>query len=319
MNRCVAFVFAICCAVISVSSACLAQPAGWLHFTLEPSREPGAFRADFRGQTDGQEQNNWSSSFRAADLIGLDLAGFRAAGNRPLRFALVREAGRLDCTGQGGSSRATGNCAVTSDPRFLQLLDARGIGRPSREQSFALISLDVRRDLIDAIAAARYPAPTIDNLIEMTAVGVNGRYIADLARTGYRPSSVHSLVEFRAMDITPEWIGGFDRMGYANMPADELVQLKALDISADYVAGFDRIGYGHIPADDLVQLKALDITPAYVAGFQHVGYVHLPVDQLVQLKALDITPDFAQWAMGQRGPLPPVSELVQMKIFNQRR
>src|SRR4029079_13917829 len=231
MNRCLAFLFALCCAVLSVSSACIAQPVEWLHFTLEPSREAGSVRADFRGEVDGREHNNWSSSFRTADLVGLDLAGFRAAGSRPLRFAVGREAGRLAGTGQGGASYAAGNCAATSDPGFLQLVDARGIGRPTREQAFGLISLDVRRDLIDALAAARYPTPTIDNLIEMTAVGVSGRYIADLARLGYRPSTLHSLVAFRAMDFTPEWIGGFARMGYADIPAAELVQLKALDIT----------------------------------------------------------------------------------------
>src|SRR4051812_3653529 len=119
MNRCLAFLFAICCAVLSVSSACIAQPIEWLHFTLAPSQEAGAVRADFRGEIDGQKHDNWSSSFRTADLVGLDLAGFRAAGSRPLRFAIVREAGRLDCTGQGGASYAAGNCAATSDAGFL--------------------------------------------------------------------------------------------------------------------------------------------------------------------------------------------------------
>ena len=319
MNRCVALLFAVCCAAVTVSSACIAQPNDWVHFALEPSREGGTIRADFRSETSGREYDNWSSSFRESDLVGLDLAGFRAAGNRPLRFALIREAGRLDCVGHGGESYASGNCTVANDPAFLQLLASRGIGSPTSEQGFGLISLDVRRELIDAVAAAKYPTPTIDSLMEMTAVGVNGRYIADLARLGYRPSTLHNLVEFRAMDITPEWIGAFARMGYASMPADELVQLKALDIDAAYVAGFDKIGYGHIAPDDLVQLKALDISPDYVAGFERLGYRHLPVDQLVQLKALDITPDFARWAVGQRSALPGVSDLVQMKIFDPRR
>jgi len=318
MNRCVAFLFALCCACLTVSSACVAESPDWVHFTLEPSRESGSVRADFRSETNGREHDNWSSSFREADLTGLDLAGFRASGNRPLRFALIREAGRLDCAGHGGESYAAGNCTVANDPAFLQLLASRGIGAPTRGQGFGLISLDVRRDLIEAVAAAHYPTPTIDNLIEMTAVGVSGHYIADLARLGYRPSTLHNLVEFRAMDITPEWIGAFARMGYANMPADELVQLKALDIDAAYVAGFDRIGYGRIAPEDLVQLKALGISPDYVAGFERVGYRHLPVDELVQLKALDITPEFAQWAVGQRSSLPRVSDLVQMKIFDPR-
>jgi hypothetical protein len=315
MNRCVAFLFALCCAFLSVSSAVTAQPtADWLHFTLEPSHDSGQVQADFRGSIDGRDHHNWSSSFRTSDLVGLDSAGFRTSGSRPLRFALIRQAGRLDCAGHGGESHASGNCTMTSDPAFLQLLVNRGIGRPNREEAFSLVALDVRRELIDAVAAARYPTPSINNLVEMTALGVDDRYIADLAHFGYRPSSLHHLVEFRAMGITPEWLGAFARIGYGNVPADDLVQLKALDVTADYVAALDRLGYGHLPAGDLVQLKALGVTPDYVDGLERVGYRHLPVSDLVQLKALDITPDFARWAAGQRTPLPPINDLVQMKV-----
>jgi hypothetical protein len=290
MNRCLVFVFALCCAFLSVSSACTAAPADWIHFTLAQSGGRGEIRADFRTESNGREHNNWSSSFVPSQLIGLDVAGFRAGGARPLRFALAREAGRLDCSGRGGESRASGDCAFRADPGFGQLLAARGIGRPTDEQAFGMVALDVRRELIDAVAAARYPTPTVDNLIEMTAVGVDGRYIADLARLGYRPGSIQNLVEFKALGITPEWIGGFQ-----------------------------HIGYGDVTADGLVQLKALNITPDYVAGFDRVGYRHLPVDTLVQLKALDIPPEFVRSAIGQRASIPPVHELVEMKIFGKRR
>ena len=319
MNRCVAFLFALCCACLSVSSACIAAipRLGAFHARAFAGERLHPRRLSQTRPT-AASHDNWSSSFRTADLVGLDLAGFRASGNRPLRFALIREAGRLDCAGHGGESYAAGNCTVANDPAFLQLLAARGIGAPTREQAFSLISLDVRRVLIEAVAAAHYPTPTIDNLIEMTAVGV------DAATSPISPGSVtarstlHNLVEFRAMDITPEWIGAFARIGYANMPADELVQLKALDIDADYVAGFDRIGYGRIAPEDLVQLKALDISPDYVAGFSGSATAICRWTSWSSSKRSISRPDFAQWAVGQRSPLPPVNELVQMKISNPR-
>lgn len=290
MNRSLALILALCCAFLSVSSACMAAPTDWIRFTLEPSRGGGDIRADFRDEDNGRNRNNWSSSFPSSQLVGLDLAGFRAGGTRPLRFAIVREAGRLDCAGHGGESYASGNCGFTPDPGFAQLLAARGIGTPTRDQAFSLVALDVRRTLIEAVAAARYPTPTVDNLVEMTAVGVDGRYIVDLSRLGYRPKSIRTLVEFRALGITPEWIGGFQ-----------------------------RIGYGELPADDLVQLKALDVTPDYVLGFERAGYRNLTADTLVQLKALDITPEFAR-QMGDGGSTPPnVRELVDMKVLGRRR
>jgi hypothetical protein len=290
MNRFAALILALLFATLTVSSACVAAPSDWIHFTLEPEHGGGKIQATFRNDDGGRDHSNWSSGFVPSELAGLDLAAFRASGTRALRFSLIREAGRLDCAGNGGGSYAAGNCRFTPNPVFTQLLMSRGIGNPTRDEAFGLMALNVHRDLIDAVAAARYPTPTVGELMQMTAVGVNGPYISGLAHAGYRPRTIHSLVEFKALDITPQWI-----------------------------AGFVSIGHGNLPADELIQLKALDVTPAYIAGFDRIGYRNLPTATLVQLKALDITPEFVRSAVGQRGTMPPVDQLVQLKIFGRTR
>lgn len=290
MNRCLAMMCALLFAFVSVSSACMAAPSDWISFDLKAQSDRREIHATFHDERRGNDRNIWSNGFKPSELIGLDVAGFYSAGSRPLRFAVVREAGRLDCAGNGGSSRAYGNCGFTPDAGFTQLLASRGIGRPDREEAIGLMALDVRRSLIDSVAAARYPTPKIDDLMAMTAVGVDATYIGDLARAGYRPNSIDSLVQFKALDISPEWIGGLNRIGYASLPSDDLVQLKALGISADFIT-----------------------------GFEHLGYRRLPVDDLVQLKALNVTPEFARSAVDQGRPLPSVDELVQIKMFGRAR
>lgn len=289
MNRLFAFLGALLLAFISVSSACTAAPGEWVHFTLAAERNSDRIQASFRGDERSGHNDNWSSDFAPSDLVGLDVAGFRGPGNRPLRFALVREAGRVDCSGQGGQSYAAGYCSITPDAGFMQLLDGRGIGRPSREEAFGLIAVDARRELLDALSAAHYPTPSIDDLMALSALEVNGAYINEMARAGYRPRTLDGLVQFKALDITPQWIAGFARIGYANLPADELVQLKALDI-----------------------------TPAFIAGFDRIGYRHLPVDKLVELKALDITPEFVRAAAGPGAPMPDIGKLEKLKEFSGR-
>jgi hypothetical protein len=286
MSRFFALLLALALTSITVSSTCVAQASEWIRFTLEPkSGEADRIHATFRGAGSGREDNSWSTEFRPAELAGLDLAGFHAAGTRNLHFALVREAGRLDCAGNGGSNRADGNCRFTADAGFNQLLIDRGIGRPRREQAFALMAVNVRREMILAIAAAHYPTPTIEQLIPLSAVGVNGPYITGLARVGYRPQSIDSLIQFRAMQITPEFIGSLSRAGYSDLRPDELVQLKALNITPEFIAGFERIGYHHLPVDKLVQLKAMDITPEFVRAVQQGGTLPSP-EHLVQLRAV---------------------------------
>lgn len=286
MNRLLALFAALLLAFISVSSACTASSPAWIHFTLEQERgNPERIHASFRKDVEGRHENNWSTGFRPADLAGLDLAGFRGAGSRPLGFAVIREAGRLDCSGHGGDSYAAGYCRFTGDPSFAALLQSRGIARPTEDQAFGLMAVNATRGIIDAVAAAKYPTPSIDDLMALSALGVNGTYISEMARAGYRPRTIDALIQFKALNITPDWIGQFVRIGYGNLPADELVQLKALEITPEFIAGFDRIGYRHLPVDQLVQLKAMNITPEFVQRIAAVDSSLPSVDKLVQLKA----------------------------------
>ncbi len=289
MNRLLALLLALVVASVTVSSACVAAPSDWIRFTLEGDGQGNHLRGHF-WDGDGPRHNDWSSSFVPSQLVGFELASFNAPGSRQLRFSLRREAGRADCYGNGGSGRLSGNCSFTPDPAFTQLLLSRGIGRPTREQAFGLMALNVHRDIVDAFGEARYPTPTVDDLMALTAVGVTGNYISGLARAGYHPRSIHSLVEFAALKITPEWIGSFARAGYGNLSAEELVQLRALNVTPEFIRGYERLGYQNLPANMLVQLKALNVTPEFVRS--HVA---------------------------QNAPLPPVSELVQMKVFGARR
>lgn len=287
MTRCLALVCACLLSFVSISSTGFAATIDDVVFTLSPSRNgESAIQGDFRRDRNGRDQNNWTTSFHPREFVGLDLAGFRAVGARPLRFAVMREAGRLDCAGQGGNSRASGECRFSADPAFAQALARLGIGGPDAAQSFGLMALNARRSTVEAIVAARYPVKSVDQLLGLTALGVDAAYINGMVRAGYRLRSVDDLIEFKALGITPEWIGSFVRAGYSSLPAGDLVQMKALGIDPAFVAGFERIGYGRLPVDSLVQLKALGVTPEWAREMER-RHGHRPnVDQLVQMKAL---------------------------------
>lgn len=290
MIRPLAFIGALLAASVAVSSACIAQVSEPIGFTLEPQRDNAAkIHASFHHDGRGKNENSWSTGFMPSELIGLEVSSFHAAGTRPIHFTIAREAGRLDCAGSGGGDFARGNCRFAADPAFTQLLVSSGIGRPTYDEAFGLMAVNARRDLIQALSAARYPTPRISDLMALAALRVDGRYIAEMSRAGYRPQTLQKLVEFKALGITPQWIAGFVRLGYAN-----------------------------VPGDGLVQIKALGITPEFIQGFERIGYRNLPVSTLVQLKALNITPEFVRSVAGAGAPMPPVNKLVELRMFGRR-
>jgi hypothetical protein len=284
MHRMLAIVAALLMSGIAVSSATMASGLEPIAFTAEQSPDGNRVKIDFR-RGDQKRMNNWSSSFRPSELAGLDAAALRSPGTRPVRFAIAREAGRVDCAGTGGNSLAKGTCSLTPDERFNDFLAANGVARPNRDQTFGLIAVNVKRELVTALRTANYPAPSLNDLMGLSALGVTNTYIGGLARAGYKPRTLNSLLQFKALDITPEYIGRFNKMGYGDIPPGDLIQLKALDITPEYIASFERIGYGRLPVSTLVQLKAMNITPEFVRAVQKGDALPSP-SRLVTLRSL---------------------------------
>jgi hypothetical protein len=85
----------------------------------------------------------------------------------PGRFSLVRDAGRLDCSGMVGNLSGTGACTLTANPTFTAYLQAHSIARPDERRLFSLAMSGVGRELIDAMERLGYVRPTVDQLVSM--------------------------------------------------------------------------------------------------------------------------------------------------------
>lgn len=125
MTRMMAFIAALLMTAVAVSSACVASSVSPLRFTMEPAGNGQDVQVRFR-RADSRGTDSWSSSFATSELAGLEVPSLTAAGSRPVRFAIARQAGRLDCQGKGGNSMATGSCALTPDRGFNDFLAATG-------------------------------------------------------------------------------------------------------------------------------------------------------------------------------------------------
>src|SRR5689334_15001197 len=82
-------------------------------------------------------RSTWGNDRPISELQGLS-PGQVTGPDTPVRFALVRDAGRLDCSGRAGNLSGRGTCSFTVDPRFASYLKERGIGSPSPRQAFTL-------------------------------------------------------------------------------------------------------------------------------------------------------------------------------------
>ncbi len=262
--------FLIVLAALNVTA--LSNPSGGLaanidtmRFELEPRRDkPQRVQLNLRGEGEKNRGSMTGSDFEYREL-GLSPASLNHEGSRPLRFALIRDAGRADCYGTSQRGRGTGQCRFTANHAFNALLARHGVAPPSQRQGFALIWVGASRGLVQAIAKARYPAPTVDELTALAALNVTPIYINELAKRGYRPDAISELTAFKALAISPSYIDGITRAGLRDIRADQLIQLRALGVTPEYVAELRRLGV-QVPVSRIIQYKALGLSPRAVAS-----------------------------------------------------
>lgn len=286
MNKFAIFLAAVAASSLAVTGTVDAASPSEFDFRLTAGTDD-RIRGDFR-RVGGDSQ--WNSSFDAADFQGLDRARLAASGRSPVQFALVRDAGRMDCAGTGGQGVATGRCRFTANQAFADYLKSNGVTGLSGDDAYSMTAVGVRRDLIAAIRQANYPAPSGRDLISLAALGVERGYIDRLAAAGYRPDTIDTVIQYKALGITPDYIAGLRQSGFDRISPSELVQFKALGIDSAYIDGLSAAGYAALPAGTLIEFKALGVTAQYLAELRRRGFAPAP-GKIVQMKALGISPD----------------------------
>ena len=226
---------------------------------------------------------NSSDNWRLADLKGLDLA---TAARHDVRFALDRDAGRIEAEGSATSGTAAGSFQFTPNPAYAGELRKLGLGElESRSQmSFAL--LDVSLAFAREMTELKLTGLTADKLLAMRIHGIDASYVKDLRGAGAAATETDQLVAFRIHHVTPDWVAGFAKLGYGGktLSADQMIAFRIHDVTPDYVAAVEKLGYDHPAPDELIAMKIHGITPDYIASVKARGVRDITLDKLVAMK-----------------------------------
>ncbi len=260
--------------------------------------------------------SNWSSGFPIAELQGLSAPQLAAGAAAPVRFALVREAGRLDCSGSAGNRAGNGTCRFSADPAFSALLSSRGIGQADARDSYHLTMSKVGRAHLDALQSNGYPTPSVSQLVALGIHGVTPGYIQALASSGYRLKSADSLVAFRIHGVDAEYIRAIAAHGeqFRNMPADDVVAFRIHGVTPALVGAYSRLGYRQLDRDDVVSMAIHGVSPDFIESFARLGYRDLSADKLVQMRIFGVTPDYVRSLQQSGIALRSAEQLVRLRM-----
>jgi len=333
------------CALAVAASAIAQDRPGTIEWSIQRV-EGSKVQLTIESRWGAGNHSVWSDDRPISDLAGLSPAQL-AGPTGPARFALVRDAGRLDCSGSAGNLAGRGNCTFSVDPRFTTYLRQRGIGAHTPHDAFTLTMSGVGRDLIDAMEEIGYTRPSAEQLADMGIHGVSAEFVRGLARSGYRLRSADDLVNFKVHGVDLGYIQGMAAIGpkLQHLSADELVDLRIHGVTPDYVRQIAAIGpsFTEISADDLVNLSihgaqpdlvrayaaftrgALNpdevvdmaihgVSAEYLRQLAALGYRDLTAEEVVNLRIHGVTPDYVERL--QRSGMAHMSadQLVRLRL-----
>jgi beta-lactamase regulating signal transducer with metallopeptidase domain len=142
-------------------------------------------------------------------------------------------------------------------------------------------------DYIQELANAGYAGLSIDDLVQLKAVGVDAAYIRSIANTGFGHPSVRELVELRSLGITPDYIG-LMRGRFSGVTAQQLTEMRSVGVTPQYIDEISGAGYPNLSPRELVELRALGIDAAFIRKAADHGFKNLSVEKLVELKSMGL-------------------------------
>ena len=252
------------------------QNGSW---SLGPSDQPGSVEFSLQS-SDGNDHFNMSSSWKLADLRGLDWA---AAAKHDVSFAIARDAGTVDCKGFVQDQHGAGLFTFQPNPQYRPEMAKLGFDFDDREV-FSAALFDVSFDFARAMKSAAVRGLDAGKLIAFRIHGVTPQFVRDLRGAGLEAADAGKLIAFRIHGVSPEFIRDLRSAGIDTTDPDKLIAFRIHGVSAEFAGEISHLGFPHAPPEQLIALRIHGVTPEYIEGLRSKGMQNLTLDQLIALR-----------------------------------
>ena len=309
-------------AIIASTALAAAQSEGDGRIEWEIERsgsraDAGTVQFTIESRWGRDSRSTWSNSRPIGELQGLSYAQL-AGPSGPVRFAIVREAGRLDCGGQAGRQSGSGTCSFTPDAAFGDFLAAQGIGRPTVGQSYSLAMSSVGRELVTALNGAGSPRPSVDQLAAMGIHGVDAGYVRGLAAIGsqFRRFGGDDLVRMKIHGVKPDYVQAMAAIGpaFGTLTAADLVSFAIHGAKPERVQAFVRSGHVPLRPEDVTAMAIHGVSAGFIDEMAASGFKRFTAEELVKLRIHGVSADYARSLQAHGIKNLDADQLVRLRI-----
>jgi hypothetical protein len=252
------------------------------------SKDSTKISLNFERRTDKSGRHQMGQTYDFSELQGLTHE--QAVSGGPVKFSLVREAGRIDCDGNFQNGKGSGTFRFTADPGFISAMKSRGFNFESRsngddnhseDQLFAATTLNVTTALADDLSSAGFGRLGVDDLFKAAIFKIDSRFMREMKATGFPNLGMEDLVKARIFKIDADFVTQVTQMGFDEEPFESLVKMRIFKISPEFITEMRNEGFRDLDIEDLVKMRIFNIDSEFIRQAKAEG-VPLEVERLVQ-------------------------------------
>src|SRR6266545_434703 len=189
-------------------------------------------------------KNQMGQTYDFADLQGLTREQAQSGG--PVKFSLVRQAGRIDCEGNFQNGKGSGTFRFTPDHSFVLAMKARGFDfeeklaesndeQISEDRLFAATTLNVTTALADDLLSAGFGKLQVEDLFKASIFKIDADFVSQVTQMGFDKEPFESLVKMRIFKVTPDFLTEVRNEGLTNLSVEEIVKLRIFKIDREFI------------------------------------------------------------------------------------
>lgn len=245
------------------------------------------------------------------EMEGIVPGDFSRSG-APLSFSWSRKAGTFRFTGEGAWFFRPGGEFVffPSQEEAARLRELGTVDVDSRAL-FWMALRDVDPALIQGLADLGYESVRMDDVLRLSRRGIDLGHVQDAQSLGYRPS-LDELIQLHARGIEGSYLRAFGENGIQHVPVEDIIRLHARGIDAATMRGMIEAGYGPDRVEDMIRLHTRGVDPGELADYTGMEGGAPTTEEILRLHSRGVKPGMVAEYTGAEGLRPTPEEIIRL-------
>jgi len=167
---------------------------------------------------------------------------------------------------------------------LLAAIDEAKYPHPSVDELIALKNHGVSGSFVRAMGALGAARPTLAQLVQLADQGINAAYFGAMQRDLATPPTLDQIVELRSQGVSAGWLEAFAASGYSKLSVADAIALAQQGIPASYVHGLADAGLKGLTPAQLISLRNHGVDASFIRHLNEHGYRNFNVDDLIRLR-----------------------------------